>query len=312
MNILPHWLKNHFPVKVGLFMVATLLWFLVVTERSYEYVLEIPINVERLSPDKCLAKPIVEFAGVKVQAHGKSLMRLRLISKSYLRLDLASIKDKQVIYPNTDMVEMSSGLDVVPLEVMYPDSISIVLDDYVEVQLPIRPQIRTIPTAGYTIAGHIELDPSTVLMSGPRSKISKFKGIESTPVEMVGIRRNTAVILDLILPDLFGISVIPEKVSALVRIERLGERTVVNVPIKIKNPPSRRIVVIQPSSIDVSINGGVSVIAELTKDDINVWVEYNDFHQSVGGRVKVYLDSAKPIEIIKYEPEEVKLIVRKI
>ncbi len=312
MNFIPRWLQSNFPVKLGLFILASLLWFLVVTERSYESVLKIPIRIEGLPENKCLLKSVADIAEVKVKARGKSLLQLRLISKSYLFLDVSKISDEGSIKLRTEHVVIPRGLEVTPIDIINPDSITIELDDLAEIQVPIRPQIKTIPSPGYTVLGHIELEPSSVTVKGPRSLLTNYKAIESAPAEMKDIRRNTAMLLDLMLPEMFGVTVTPTKINALVRVERLGERTIIGVPIKVTNSPRRRRITLQPSSVDIKITGGVSVIAELTLNDLTASVDYNDYHPGRGNSVKINITSSKPVDIVRFDPEEVNLIVRRL
>lgn len=312
MNFAPNWLKSNFSVKLGLFFLASLLWFLVVTERNFESVLNIPIKVEGLSEDKCLLKPVADIAKVKVKARGKSLLQLRLISKSFLRLDLSNIEGKESVKLGTEHVVMPRGLEVTPVDIIHPDSIYIELDDLAEYEMPIRPQIKTVPSPGYTVTGHIELEPSTVTVRGPKSLLANYKAIESVPDAMKDIKRNTTILLDLMLPEVFGISVVPDKVNALIRIERLGERTIIGVPIKVKNAPPNREITLQPSSVDIKITGGVSVIAELTLDDLTASVDFNRYRPDRGNGVKVIITSSKPIDIVRSEPEDVFFIVRRL
>ena len=75
-GIIPHWLKDNFRIKIGLFCLAILLWFLVVTEKTYDHVTEIPIVPTQVKVGKMITNQIPEVALVKFRATGKEMLKL--------------------------------------------------------------------------------------------------------------------------------------------------------------------------------------------------------------------------------------------
>ena len=79
MDIVPNWLRRNFRVKLGLFILAVILWFMVVSQRTYEYNIAIPIKVDGLRPDKVVVNELPHEVEIKVEALGRELLRLSLI-----------------------------------------------------------------------------------------------------------------------------------------------------------------------------------------------------------------------------------------
>ncbi|MDP8227844.1 MAG: CdaR family protein [Candidatus Electryoneaceae bacterium] len=311
MKFLPQWLRQNFRIKFGLFVLATLLWFLVVAERNYEYAYDVPIQIDHLRRNKIITEPIPITAEVKFQARGRQLLQMQFFSKPFLRLNLSSTEMHYIIRPSPEMVMIPRGLEVIALEVLKPDSIPITLDEKMTITVPVNHRISAEPAAGYIIASEIQLTPSIVQVSGPQSRMAKVKNIGSVDIEMLDLRRNTTIVLDLISPYDYGVKIIPSTVRALVRVERLGEQLMTGVPVRAINAPSDRVIVLDPATVNVKVTGAVSVLTNMENDDLKVWVDFHELNQKPNGGMTVHFESSKRIESGLPVPSQVKLTIRR-
>jgi len=311
MNLIPKWLRSNFRIKAGLFVLATLLWFLVVSQRTYEHVLAIPIHMTGLKSGKVLVNQVPQIAQVKFEAQGRELIFMKFGSQPYLNLDLSTINSFYSFKLKPDLVEMSSGMNAHPVEIIEPDSIEILLDERLELKLPVVHQIAAKPADGYTLIGGIEIEPTEVTVTGPRTNIVRLESLKTRPHEMEKVKRNTDIILDLEIPEIFGIKVEPESVKGSVRVERLGERKIERIPLIVINEPRGRQVVVDPLYVSVEVKGGISMLSELTPDSISAWVNFREYDMSEGGKAPVRLKLPEKVEVKSINPEEVRLIVRR-
>ncbi|NQT35222.1 YbbR-like domain-containing protein [bacterium] len=311
MKFIPRWLRDNFRIKAGLFILATLLWFLVVTQRNYEHLLTIPIQIAGLRPGKVIVNEIPTEAEVTFRAQGKELVRLRFFSEPFLNLDLTTIKHFYTFRPRPEMVIFTGGLDAEVIDVFSPDSIEVVLGDRLEFKLPISPRITAEPADGYTFLGDFEIKPSSVQVIGPRSKIVRLESIMTDSVSMRKVKRKTELQLNLVIPDIYGIEVIPPQVKVLIRVERLGERTIKRVPLKVTNVRRGYEVITDPVFVDVRVSGGISVIADLTPDSIGALVNSREYDVRQGEGAPVHLKVPERVEVKAVFPKNVRLIVRR-
>ena len=304
-------MRDNFRIKAGLFVLASLLWFLVVTQRSYEHSLTIPIQVVGLRPGKVIVNEIPAEADVTFRAQGRELMRLRFFSQPLLRLDLSTIKHFFTFRIRPEMVIIIGGLDAEVINVISPDSIEVVLGDRLELKLPVTPLITAKPADGYTFFGEFEIKPPSVKVIGPRSKIVRLESIRTDSVSLQKVRRNTELQLNLIIPDIYGIKVVPPHVKVLIRVERLGERTIKQVPLKVINVRRGYEVVVDPVFVDVRVSGGISVISDLTPDSIKAWVNSREYDMRQGEGAPVHLKLPEEVEAKDIFPKNARLIVRR-
>lgn len=316
MPFIPRWLKDHFQIKVAMFILAAMLWFLVVTEKSHEYTLHLPIEISNLKSDWVLSAPIPETADVKFMAGGKAMLRLLFVQGPLIRINLASIDYKTSAYSfkhalKTEMVVIPGAIEAVPLEIETPDSVLIQIEESMEIKVPVQPQISIKTADGYTTVGNIRLNPSDVNVFGPKSVVSKLKSISSKPLEITDARRNTELTLTLLQPEDFGIVIDPNQIQAVVQVERIGERVFEGIPLTVKNQPWGRTVLVEPGSVDVTLVGAVSLLADLDSEEIGAWVDHRELNPRKANLAPVHLDLKPEMEILQVIPEEVRLIVRR-
>ncbi len=316
MAFIPHWLSDNFRVKASLFLLAVMLWFLVVTERSYEYVLQVPLEIVDLKPGKVVAGPVPETVGVKFQATGKELLRMQFVNSPILRVNPAASEGRsrgkvRRIALRPDMVMIPGGIDAAALEIVGRDSLEVRLDDRMEAELPVVPRITVNIAAGYTAVGEPELSPPQVRVTGPKTAVSKLHSIRTEPFAIENARRNTEATLLLETPSSFGVTVSPDAVEALVKVERITERTLTGVPVTVKNRPRDRTILLEPGTVDARVRGATSILARLDPEAVNAFVDYRRVDVRRSNLLPVKTVPPPGVEVTKTVPGEVRVIVRR-
>ena len=263
--MIPGWLKRNFKIKFGLFILAAVLWFLVVTEQTFDYTIDVPIEITGVKSDKVIANDPPRTAAVKFHATGKALLRLRFLDDPYLHVDLSTINYFYTFKPRVDMIVIPGGLEAVPLNIVFPDSIPIVLGERMETKLPVKPNITVKTAPGFVFNGEYEITPTLINLIGPRGELVK---------------------IDSVL-------------------------TVTATPLKVKNNPRGREVIVDPVSVQIQLSGGVSKLTKISSDDIKAWVDFRDLDMTRGGKAPVKCDEIDALQVIEINPDEVRLIVRR-
>lgn len=308
---LPNWIKDYFQVKLGLFFLAIMLWFLVVLGKTYEHTFEIPVEPVYIKPHKMITNDFPRFALVKFQGSGKEMLRMRFVNTPTLKVNLSTINFRFAFPLTSDMVDLSNRTEISTIDIISPDSILFLLDDRISIKLPVKEQLEVDLQAGFTQYGEVKLVPDSVTFVGPKSRASRIKTIFSEKVMLSEVKRNINVALKLIQPEIFGSTIDPDRIHALVKIERIGEKIVKNLVLNIRNSPRDRIVLVEPGSIDVKLNGAVSQLKDIDKDKIEVWVDYRDYNHRRPALIPVRIETDLSIEVIELLPEEARLIVRR-
>lgn len=310
-DFIPHWLKDNFRIKIGLFCLAILLWFLVITEKTYEHVAEIPIIPTHVKSGRMITNRIPKIALVKFRATGKEMLKLLFFSKPNLQINLSTINSNYVFDINPDMVSIPGGVIVTATEVVYPDSLEFLLDEIYEIEIPVTSNIYVKTSAGYTMTGDIILNPQTVKVVGPKSKLKSLKMIESDSTSLMDAKRNTIINLKLKDLGILGSKIIPSHVEALVNIEKIGEQKIKGVLVTVQNKPDNRDIILEPGSVDVALSGAISIISALVAEDIVATANYLKYNPRKSSRVQVKASTKANADIVEVFPKEVRMIVRR-
>lgn len=311
MKLVPLWLSVNFRVKAGIFLLACVLWFLVITEQLVEWSFDIPIVIVGNVPDRVLAAPIPSTALVRFQATGKQLIKLQFFNRPILQVHINPAIDRQVVRPNPEMVLISGGIPAAVLEVVSPESLDVHLADRLARQIPVASRLNIGTAPGYEVVGGVNFEPPRVRVEGPRQVVKGLDSIPTEPYQLSNLKRYTTLILNLDLPDTFGLAFAVTQVKALIKVDRLGERTISGVAVKLKFPPENRNIVLEPSIVDVHLSGPVSILADIEPDDLSAWVDFRQFHPLQSNRMPVEVESDVRVRILRTVPKDVRLIIHR-
>jgi hypothetical protein len=99
MNRLSKFFVGNIPLKIGAVIVAALLWFHTITEKTYEYNFEIKKSVIKLPDGYRLAHEDIPNVEVRLSGSGKSLLECFDENALYLDIDLTGFRAGTFEYP---------------------------------------------------------------------------------------------------------------------------------------------------------------------------------------------------------------------
>ncbi|MFC2149983.1 YbbR-like domain-containing protein [Calditrichota bacterium] len=311
MKFFPDWLSRNFRIKLGLFLLAVMLWFLVVSDEIVEQSISIPIIIDGVREGKVIANNPPDHADVRIQATGKQLLRMMYLDKPFLHIDLSTINHFYTFEPRTDMIVIPGGVIAEPLYITAPDSIPVVLSDNVKRKVKVIPDINLTTAAGYVIKGQVVSVPDSIKLTGASEILKKTEHLSTAYVELTKLKRNTELMVEILPPASSGVLVSPSEVRLKIQIEKIGQRKLIGIPVTVVNVPRGREVIVDPIAAEIQLTGGVSVIGGIAQSDINAWVDFRKMDIARGSKTPVMIDPMDGVEIISIEPEEVRLIVRR-
>lgn len=325
MRLRPTWRESNFRVKLGMLILATLLWFLVVTEKAFEYSFAIPLTTVGLHPCKCLAFALPSTVRVKFHGRGKELLRLLYVNHPHLQLDLGSVTpassppsveggvaaETARLALRTEMVVIPGGLSVVPIGLIEPDSVLVTLDPLKSGVLPVRARLDLDIAPGYTILGEPEITPATVKLSGPEGALRGVNQLHTAPTALRDLRRTTEVTVGIEPPAGYGVTVTPPLVKVILRIEKLGEREIAQVSVEAVNRPPNRTTSLEPSVVKLELSGPVSLLAKLEAEDFLAWVDCREEDAARPGWRLVQVTPPAGVEVARVMPSSVRVLFRK-
>jgi YbbR domain-containing protein len=263
---------ENYKVKLALFVMAVFLWFFVVSSREYVQVMKVPLRVVNLPDEKLFLEEPPSTVQVRFRGKGTSLILLYIFGDVHLSLDLLNVK-YSFDYPlRIDQVEWATGLDVQILDIVYPDTVKIRLDDKLERKLAVKPLLLVIPAEGYIQFGDPAVEPDSVKAIGAKSELEKMEYALTQARTVEGATNSFNIKLPLSAQSLRTVRFDPAVVNLTVNIEKTAEREISALPVRVKGNYSFPIRV-QPPEVSIRVRGAASLLNRLTEQDIPVNVE---------------------------------------
>ncbi len=309
-------------MRLGAVGLALLLWVFVVSENEYSMVIDMPIEARNLSAQKAHKKEVPEYAQVRLKGPGRALFKTLLlknfISNFKLVIDLDRISEEYDFYLNEyyehypQKVVIPPSYELEYIEVVYPDSIHISLDEYMVKKLTVKAPLKINPAPGYTLVGNINIYPASIEVAGPREVIQEMKYVST--------------IKDTFLLQDFDIDVnlkVDNQTRSLVEysqttisihqdIQSVSERIISEIPVKVINVLPNLRLFVNPTTVALTVIGGVDRIAAVNPKDILVTIDFAK--QWISGKNYYEPTVSVPVDILEWQdlsPRNLELVVTK-
>ena len=195
---LTRWLVRDWELKlVSLFLAAGLWLILVPAEKIYsEKALTIPIETKNIPVGLEIVEQQTSAIDITVRAPNRLLNEIGP-SGLVARIDLDRATVLQQEYPlDKSMIAVPPGAEVVKI---LPNKVTIKLERTGEASFDVHPTLRGKTAPGFRIA-RTEIEPASVVVRGPESRVRAKEAATTAPVDVSGLTEPTVFEADIILP----------------------------------------------------------------------------------------------------------------
>ena len=308
-------------IRLGAISLASLLWIFVISENIYLMVVDMPVEARNLPAQHALKEEVPEYAKVRLRGTGRSLFKTILLSRFIpgfkLVLDLERISEEYDFILNDyferypQKVSIPSNFDVSYVEVIYPKSIHISLDEYKEKTVLVVPKIQITTAPGFAIVGKPVISPNKVKIAGSRNIVETISFVETISDTL--INSNLPISINLLLKSERGelLEYTPKVVSFKQSIQSISERIISEIPVQILNVKSDVQAFVSPQTVSLTVIGGSDFISNLKPENLIISVDFNDWNP----KKQFYdLNVKTPDDVISWmdlSPQNVELVVTK-
>lgn len=170
-------------LKVAALGLGTLLWFAVAGQLVERTVSRVPVVYRNVPPGLQITGDLTEAVTVHVRGSENQISRLQTDEVSAV-VDLGDAQAGQrSTFPlRTDQVAVPAGVEVMWVD---PAEVTLTLEPSGTASLPIKPAIDGHVASGYIITG-VAVDPATVTLAGPRSRLRAATAATTDSVNVSG------------------------------------------------------------------------------------------------------------------------------
>jgi YbbR domain-containing protein len=304
-------LRKNFKSIIVSVLLAILLWLLVTTENRYNHRITVPIRITRLPAGKTIATRIPRKATIEVEGKGRSLIAVNFYNIGF-NLDLSDVKSERKIEldKNLNFLDLPSSFDIQVREVIEPKTLEVKVDDLVRISKKIQFEGSIIPDDGYVLITH-HFSQDSVMLEGPRALIRTLDFIRTDSLKVTGQKSDFRQTLALKEPAPGLITMEPKKVRVSFDIQRLVERMVYDIPVKVINCPSHLSVESVPPFLALRIKGGEKIVAGITGQEINVKIDFNHSYRPDKDEYSAIIETPPTISWTESIPATFKLKIKR-
>ena len=153
--------------------------------------------------------------------------------------------------------------------------------------------------------------PDTVEITGPKSLVKKQDYVFTDLLEIVDRKMNFTTQISLKNPQPGITSLKPLGIEATFDIQRLIERVVYDIPIRVINVPPNFTVEAVPNKMSLKIKGGENLVAKIETDDFKAEIDFIKNYQVEKEAYGASINIPDNISWIESIPISFKLKVRR-
>lgn len=191
-------ITRHWPLKLASLAVAVGLWLLVAVADRVHLAVSAPVEYVGVPADVLLVPDERDRVDLQLQVARFAASRVGADSVR-VRVNVAPLgAGENRVQLSAGDVQAPPGVRVVRIN---PASLRVVVLPAAEATLRVTPQLRGQPAPGYAV-GRVVVEPSSVVVKGPRSTIEARETIETAPVDITGGRATITQTVGLVLPEM--------------------------------------------------------------------------------------------------------------
>jgi len=306
----PKWFL-HYKVKLFSLLCAFFLWFYVVTDNTFDHTLSIPLRIKNKPEGWILKQSVPSKVRVEFKGVGKDLISLGYRDKR-IELDLHQMQGVEILPITTDMIMgIPENGTITPIRIVEPDSIEVSLDRFATKKIPLRSDITLIPMDGYMQVGDIALEPDSVLLSGPESLVRDIDAISTEGEEYRSVIKKIEGKVALKSPAWKTLHYSINAVRFKADIQRIGERIITDIPVRVTNVPPEMKVTLVPSTLSLKLQGGVNVLSKLKKEEIAATIDFNSRLRYKENKIPATIALPSDISFSDVKPQFFEIIIER-
>lgn len=292
-----------------MFGLAILLWLFVMLRKEYDQELGVPVRVVHLKENKILME--VPPGRVETLFHGRgtTLILLSLFGRARIDLNLDKVQYSHAFPLRPDMVKWAPGIDADVVEIVFPDTIIIHLDDVISRNLAVKPLITISKDQDFSLTRPLRCDPESVRVQGPKSLVNGLSFIPTQARALDHVNSDINLKLDLISPADKKITVKPTTVKVTASVEKLIQREITEIPIHVIHCLPDKPGFSEPDQINLTLRGSKAAIENLKRSDLFVTVNVQN-QPDVNENYIPAVNLPDEIQLVEMNPPSVTIIFR--
>ncbi len=302
--------KKDYKSILAVVAIAIILWFMVKMSKNYEYTYEIPLEIVNTNPKSCLKYPVPQKVKVVFFGKGENLFRLPFSELSY-QVDLSDVSKPMVLrlVDHPEFVHLPAGAGVSVKSILRPQEVVFEVEACSKKVVPVEPKYQVTTDLGFILVG-VQATPDTVEVKGAHSYVDTLRKVVTAPV----VKEKASLPFSQTVPvqgnPEFWAKYTPSVVELFFDIQRIAEREIKGVTVKVIHAPANVEVVPLPSFVTLYIKGGEKILANARPEDFEVIIDYRRDYQGPGVKIPARIQTQLNLLYAESRPSTFELVVK--
>lgn len=315
---------KHIALKITAFIFGIALWLYVVSLNTFKVDLDVPVRLVRLPEMLAIASKPPRTLNVTLEGEPFDLMRLRsriMRGDTTTAAIIVDLQDAELGPTRKNISEKNFSAPGFPnIKFIEPDDqrlfIDLDLDTRIERNVPVHSMVTFDAATGYLMTDVPKLEPDFITVSGARNVITRIIEIPTDTLAFDTLKGDAKFSVPLDFSQ-FPAHVSPADsiISISVNIQKLAKKSFRDVPVQLIGMFDKKAFELKPGKVAVEITGGEGTLDSISKEHLELFVEYNRFQiedvDSLAPTVKLVLPSdvnrEMSIKAIQLSPDKVSL-----
>jgi hypothetical protein len=246
---------------------------------------------------------------IRLKANGWQILNLNLKTGNDFFVSADNDSGLISVDPSNEIAEntwLGSGIAITEI---FPKKISFKVEEIAFKKIKVEPVTDLDFQSGYGLATPIRVYPDSILVSGPKTILSKTESIITYPLSISRLDSKVNIITDINIPA--GFETLQKQAEITLDVQKIVERSFDEIKVNIVDIPSDRDIVLIPNVISVSLRGGVNLLGKISPDEISATVNYRDIILDTLGSVSPKIDIPENAQLLFSKPDKLKYVIKK-
>lgn len=302
-------MKKNFHIIVISFIISIVIWTSISLSGEYYLNVTMPLKLADFPEGFSIGSEAPDEVTVRVKGRGWNLLNLFLDDDIYLKASLRSDSGKI----NLNLLNSISENSWITAELhvlnIIPSILNVSVDKVIQKNVPVVPDLKLDFQIGYGIAAPILIDPDSVSLFG---SYNLLKNVEKVKTEQkIFSQIDSDIETENQLIKIKGIRASASQVRISIDVQKIVDREFSEIVVDPIGVPLDRSVVFLPSTVNITLRGGIEIMGALNADSLTASVDYSDVLQDTLGSVAPKILLPQNVELIKIIPERIRYIIKK-
>lgn len=275
-------------------VLSSIFWLMTALNETYEKEISVPAYLVNVPKNVVITSDMEDTVRVTVRDKGFAL--LAYIYGEGVRpinINFQSFVTRQSGYgvvPSQELMKMvnqrfSGASKVVQVK---PDRLDFYYNYGQSRQVPVKMAGFVVPSKSFYLA-RTRFWPETVTVYGSKQTLDSLRYVKTVPINITNF--NDTVVKTVALEKIKGVKIVPNTVRIGLYPDILTEETI-EVPVTAVNMPEGKVLRTFPSRVKVNFIVGASMFRNITADQFQVVVDYNELMEHPSDKCNIYLKAS--------------------